>query len=72
MLTDKQFPVSANTAPILRSQLGSDSEWIADQREKKHEVQTLCCRRIIDPDGESFGDSSAEQRWPRDVTGTGG
>jgi hypothetical protein len=72
MLASEQLLACSDAAPILRGQLGSESEWIADQREEKHEVDTLCCRRIIDRDGEGFGHDSSEQRRPRDMTGSGG
>lgn len=72
MLAGEQLLACANAAAVLRGQFGSESEWIADQREKEHEVETLCCRRIVDRDGEGFGDDSSEQRRPRDMTGSGG
>ena len=72
MLAGEQLLACSDASPILRGQLGSESEWITDQREEKHEVETLCCRRIIDRDGEGFGDDSSEERWPRDMTGSGG
>lgn len=61
MLAGEQLLACADAAPVLRGQLSGKGEWIADQREKKHEVETLGCRRIIDRDGESFGDDSSQQ-----------
>ena len=61
MLAIEQLRTCADAATVLRGQLSRECERIADEREEKREVKTLCCWRVIDRNGEGFGYDSSEQ-----------